>query len=131
MSHLAFMVGSRVYGAPREDSDLDLVVRMTPDVAYELYKFAGQPMDGPLHFGKLNIIPALDQDQWEAWENGLLKVEMERNDTGKPVPMERAREIFRSFPAIHGSPSSPAPGLDVDAAISDAETEAGDDDIPF
>lgn len=124
-SQLAFMVGSRVYGAPREDSDLDLVVRMSPETAKALYEFAGQPETGPLHFGKLNIIPALDEDQFDAWIAGLVDVMHERETTGKPVPMERAREIFRSYDAIHGSPSGKL------AAERAAAQGADDDDIPF
>lgn len=108
----AFMVGSRVYGSPREDSDLDLVVPMAPDVAAKLYELAGLPLTGPLYFGKLNIIPATSDAQYEAWTDGLAVVLAEQEVKKQPVSMARARDIFRAFDAIHDNPSADSPAAE-------------------
>jgi len=105
---MPFLVGSHVYGTPRPDSDIDLVVRMEPEVAGRLYELAGQSPDGPLRFGKLNVIPALDDEQYRAWTRGLACVLALRSE-GKPVDCATARDIFRAEPAIHGTPSCTVP----------------------
>lgn len=39
----AFITGSRAYGTPREDSDLDLVILTTPAAKEILRKISGVP----------------------------------------------------------------------------------------
>lgn len=105
----AFLVGSHVYGAPRPDSDVDLVVRLAPETAAFLYAIAGQSPDGPLRFGKLNIICALDDAQYEAWVHGLADIIVQRAATCKPIDCATARDMFRVYDAIHGTPSCTVP----------------------
>lgn len=102
------MVGSRVYGTPREDSDFDLVVPMAPEVAAKLYELAGFDPNGPLYFGKLNIIPATSDAQYEAWVDGLAVAVAEQEATQKPLSRERAVEIFKAFRVINRTPSGGA-----------------------
>ena len=104
---LPFLVGSHVYGTPRPDSDIDLVIRMTPEVATRLYELAGQSPDGPLRFGALNLIPALDDEQYAAWVKGLEQVMLLRQ--AGSVSCAVARDVFRTEPAIHGTPSCTVP----------------------
>lgn len=88
-----FFTGSRVYGTPREDSDLDLCVLVTADefdtlleAVEEVTDKLGDPMskdealapsgkcpDQSLRFGKLNMICMIEpQELWQykAWQTG-------------------------------------------------------------
>lgn len=52
---ICFITGSRAYGYPREDSDVDLVVGVSGDDAMELWKH-GSSGEASCRFGKLNLI---------------------------------------------------------------------------
>lgn len=129
----AFLIGSHVYGEPRPDSDIDLVIRIDPKEAFKLGDlggWSGGPLT-PIRFGKLNIIYAISDEQYECWVKGLADILA----LGRKVTREEAKEIFESYRAIHNNgrsgpncddtfPVTPAPAL--------APTPvADDDDIPF
>ena len=120
----AFLVGSRVYGEPREDSDIDLVVRMSPEDAYQLRRLAdpirqNDPM-GVVRYGKLNLVVCETDALFEAWVDGFDEVMHEFAKTQNPVTRARAIEIF--YRANYAPPKQlPAP----ERKVQD------DDDIPF
>lgn len=102
----AFLIGSRVYGTPREDSDIDLVVRMDPETAAALCIASGVGVMAPLRFGPLNIIYAVTDEQYESWRLGLIDVLALKTRLGRPVTREEARDIFESYRAIHANGKS-------------------------
>lgn len=99
----AFLTGSRVYGVPREDSDVDLVVLLDKRTYYALSDHCPfNPSDHPsasdedacpsLRFGKLNLVPTFEVELFEAWKKGteLLKDEA-------PVSKKRACEVLEAL----------------------------------
>lgn len=100
-----FLIGSHVYGTPRPDSDIDLVVRMTGKLAIRLYELAGVNPHMPLRFGSLNIIPAVTDEEYEAWMTGLREVLQLQEDSGEPVTREQAVRIFKRQRDLKGQPS--------------------------
>lgn len=101
----AFITGSRAYGAPREDSDIDLVVLMDADTAGELSQlaanFAASPIAAAsiatdrglsLRFGRMNLIIETDDGSFQDWIDGTdeLKAIM-------PVTHEKAVDVFDRY----------------------------------
>lgn len=65
----AFITGSRAYGKPTEESDLDLVILCTVGTELQLRRFADQLDDSrAIRFGKLNIITCTDDKQYSLWK---------------------------------------------------------------
>ena len=68
-----FFTGSRVYGTPREYSDLDMVLSMTIEEEGELLKHTDYRRSGSrytIRYGNLNIIPTTDEKFHRAWYVG-------------------------------------------------------------
>ena len=86
----SFITGSRAYGLPREDSDIDLVVWVSPVDLHALRAMAekekgwqehsknglkeapsnGGPEADSLRFGNLNLIAVTWKDAFKAWQKG-------------------------------------------------------------
>lgn len=77
---MAIVTGSRVYGIPKSDSDIDLVVLVTPADLKRLMTVAGEVVGGSaggercieasLRFGKLNLLCVTDPVAYHVWERG-------------------------------------------------------------
>lgn len=90
----AFLIGSRVYGTPRPDSDLDLVILAEPEVRRALYDFADTEPKGPLRFGNLNIIVATTVEEYRTWGQALLTA---LDDSRfEPITRDEAVMLFKS-----------------------------------
>lgn len=93
----AFLTGSRVYGTPREDSDIDLVVPVSPETAARIIELAGeeaQPQgyegtQSSVRFGDLNLLLVCSDAMYEAWRAGTDKLKAEA-----PVTRERAISVL-------------------------------------
>ncbi len=97
----AFLTGSHAYGIPKPDSDVDLVVLVSPEDMEKLRLLADRddshPEDQnyiiaggvPLRFGKLNLICS-DARKYKVWKRGT-----ERLKKMAPVTREFACELFR------------------------------------
>lgn len=106
----AFLTGSRVYGRPRDDSDVDLVVLMTKDEMAALARHGSDIKDygtGSLsvRFGILNIVAVSSPAEYEAWrdsKNALLARRPVTRDDAVDVTRRRiaaARAVgVREFP---------------------------------
>jgi len=75
----AFITGSRAYGTPREDSDLDLAILVSEKDLKQLETIADKEPDkkpryddptygNSLRFGQLNLVCMLDSDEYEHWK---------------------------------------------------------------
>ncbi len=91
----AFITGSQVYGEPTENSDVDVVIHCSKDVAKELEKLLGE---GPSNYdgtvrtvksGKINLILCHLEQDMKAWKKGtkILKIM-------QPVSSKKAKEVL-------------------------------------
>lgn len=100
---LSFITGSRAYGKPRPDSDIDLVVFISPQDANKLAAIEPQPNKDivdyygktktmNLRFGKLNLLACTDKSRFLEWHKGtrLLKAQA-------PVERDAAIEMFEKI----------------------------------
>lgn len=96
----AILTGSRAYGTPRQDSDIDLVCFMPKETLMELNKISDLPYQlneyfcpesAALRFGKLNLIVCTTQKNYDAWKNGTEKL-----ITQKPVTRNQAIHILQA-----------------------------------
>lgn len=102
-----FLTGSRVYGKPSEDSDIDLVIQLSYYELDQLKKLADAhdviddscagPDSASLIFGKLNLICCTTDDSFAVWKVGTKRCEDIKRDTHKPVLREKAKSIFRKL----------------------------------
>lgn len=89
----AFITGSRAYGTPREDSDIDLVVLATSEACSMLTQHR-DPSSKSVRYGRLNIIlfsseqseQVISFKMWREINNQLIKQ--------KPVTRDFAKEQF-------------------------------------
>jgi len=104
-----FLTGSRVYGTPRADSDIDLVVLVTPEELDKLALFADVKMEEmapfedryggdaeirrSLRFGKLNMICVCEDQEYHVWKDGTALLAEKKKKTG-PVTREEAVRLF-------------------------------------
>ncbi len=88
----AFLTGSYAYGTPREDSDIDLVIRCDEETAKFLSEMRDDKTTPAIKFGKLNFIPCTDDAQYTAWRAGTTALEYR-----KPVERETACTMFISL----------------------------------
>jgi hypothetical protein len=98
-SATSFVTGSRAYGTPREDSDIDLAVCVSSKDLELL--MGGQPtgdaqyQEGTrstsLRFGKLNLLAFVNRADFDAWmvANEMLKKQ-------RPVTRERAVQTIKA-----------------------------------
>lgn len=85
----AFITGSRAYGVPREDSDLDLVIYCDPETARALWALSQQqhPETKKLLLDNVNLVVTTEPEQYAAWERGTEALK------SKPVPADRATAV--------------------------------------
>ena len=95
----ALLTGSRVYGTPTEESDVDMVVLMEPSEAIDLALAIGMEVSraGPNHYpglqfkvGRLNLIVETDPGWFGVWVVGTAELVKQ-----KPVKREAAVEFFK------------------------------------
>jgi hypothetical protein len=107
----AFATGSRAYGSPRKDSDLDLVVLVDWE-AFDLLRdleasqkgFYKQEDDygivdsACLRFGPLNLIVTTDPAIFAAWQVGTATCQAKRAQPPySPISREEAKAVFTSL----------------------------------
>lgn len=101
----AFLTGSRVYGKPREDSDIDLVVLMEDESAETLIDLEnefgnvsqyGKLFTNSLKFGNLNLIVCSSKEEFEAWKKGT-KILLDECMLNGPVTKAAACVIFENL----------------------------------
>ena len=88
----SFLTGSRVYGEPREDSDIDLVIHGDNDLLSSLL-LNSETGEMPLRFGKLNLI-VLSSDTFEAWKKGTDELIADYR-LGKPSSRDEAVAVIK------------------------------------
>lgn len=99
----SLLTGSRVYGTPTDESDIDVVCLMSHDEFHALLAMADNPdcetrpasgkASQSLRFGKLNLICVTpnEYDKFTAWKDGTAHLK-----SIAPVTREAAVEHFKS-----------------------------------
>lgn len=106
----AVLTGSQVYGIPKPDSDVDLVILISPRDIEKLRSLAekhdGNHKDsdgGPqtinetsasLRFGRLNLICVSDPLAFEVWRRGTKALCLNLEQTGRAISRDIAVEHF-------------------------------------
>ena len=88
----SFLTGSRAFGEPREDSDIDLVIHGDSDLLSSLL-LNSETGELPLRFGKLNLI-VLSSDAFEAWKKGTEELVTEYH-LGNPSSRDEAVKVIK------------------------------------
>lgn len=103
---MAFITGSRAYGTPTPDSDIDLVLRMTEEEYQLLKPFADQiyfdtdPEYGRkcqnhvLRFGKLQLLICTTDAQYRIWFEGTKTLKWLSRNRKAPVLRSEACKLF-------------------------------------
>lgn len=95
----AFLTGSRVYGNPNDDSDIDLVIRVDRETKEKLIELAGG--GSVVRFGKLNLlICATDQEYW-AWQDGTEELVERLNEKLERTEREEAITVFKGYRELY------------------------------
>lgn len=104
----SFLTGSRVYGAPKPDSDYDLVVFADADVVRQLRMAAGVKTGEPIRFGVLNLIPVSSEAEYDAWHDATAQCLVKASVDG-PLTRDEAVAIHKPIrterKVLHGNPS--------------------------
>jgi Nucleotidyltransferase domain len=99
----AFLTGSRVYGQPTPESDVDLVVFISEEDKETLVKLADTAL--PIRFGKLNVIALTNEDEFYAWKSATREVQAARSKNGgKALDKAANCAIFEAELAACGWP---------------------------
>lgn len=96
----SFLTGSQVYGTPKEDSDIDLVVRISEDDLCILRRLTGTESQKytdmncqTFRFGKLNLICTGSKDSMRVWKEGT-EILSDRDISGEEITKDKAIEVF-------------------------------------
>lgn len=108
---LPFVTGSRAYGTPREDSDVDLVAFMSPseikgvfdlaDKHDNIEEYEGGGLHYSLVFGRLNLLCITDPVQYDLWKRGTEELKAIRDKEG-PVSRNFAVKFMDNLWAAAG-----------------------------
>jgi len=113
----ALLSGSHKYGTPHENSDVDLVVYMSPEDAHVLCANADScvrhnPTYSSCRYGKLNLMVCTDLKYYGTWESGLAVLTLRKLTENQPITRKQAIEVFSNERAVAGV-GSLYPGDDV------------------
>lgn len=127
----AFLTGSRVYGAPTEDSDIDLVVLVDELTQDKLRGWSESPdWSYVVRFGRLNLICVTSEDELAAWRAGTASLRQRVSQTGRPIDREVAKEMMDMIRRTMGlgfferSPSEEEWAADQEEALAAAQRKA-------
>lgn len=106
----AFITGSRAYGKPKADSDVDLVIRCSEETAkwLRLWCDDGTTKENsgfPCMFGRLNLIICTTDEQYAVWRLGTTSIQHELTC----YTSEQAKAVFD---VLRGMVHIPDEGLD-------------------
>ena len=85
----SFVTGSRVYGTPTADSDLDLVIRASPELKEQLESNYGRP----IRIGNLNLIVATSNNDYNAWQAAKEKCLKAKKFAGRPLTKKESIDV--------------------------------------
>ena len=90
-----FITGSRAYGQPNAESDVDLVLFVDGLAAFILTQ-QSETKEIPVRYGNLNLILCHSEEEYDAWEKFTQDMIEKARTTGVPVSSDEAKEVFRT-----------------------------------
>lgn len=90
-----FLTGSRAYGQPRPDSDIDLVMLVDENLAYQLAKLSDSGK-APIRFGNLNLVFVFSDKEYFAWQ-GATEELVRRKKEGELITREEAIKTIDGY----------------------------------
>ncbi len=111
----SFLTGSRAYGTPRDDSDVDFACLCGDMHALsELARFADQCGGSPngrdgvtLMFGKLNLLIFADPRAFEAWKIATSSLQSRAPQSRDEAILEIDKELTKAIPGPAGTRGVP------------------------
>ena len=109
-----FLTGSRIYGTPKDTSDVDLVVMVDIDTIGMLLEFFDanakvydddedrehcKPKTASLKCGALNLICVSDDIDYDIWKSGTEYLKRQSVDVG-PVTRDEAIRVFKDMKSM-------------------------------
>lgn len=108
---MSFLTGSRVYGTPREDSDIDLVVLVRHSEIAILEKLSENTTDkvvctsdkehglssGSFRFGQINLIAVTKPEHYDIWKRGTANLLSKKEALGRSITREEACKHFKEL----------------------------------
>jgi predicted nucleotidyltransferase len=90
----AFITGSRIYGKPTGESDIDLVVRVDGATAEILMQLGSKNGKNPVRFGNLNLILCTSDIEYATWRVGTSTLHREKLVFKVVSDKTRAKSVF-------------------------------------
>ena len=90
----AFITGSREYGQPRLDSDIDLVVRVSDETYERLSDLRDDKSTPAIMFGRLNLIACRTDEEFAAWLIATRRTRIESDGGKNPVPKKNTIRLI-------------------------------------
>lgn len=90
-----FITGSRAYGQPNAESDVDLVLLVDDLTTFTLTQ-QSETKAVPVRYGNLNLILCHSEEEYDAWEKFTQDMIEKARTTGEPVSSDEAKEVFRT-----------------------------------
>lgn len=99
------LTGSHVYGSPRIDSDVDLVVLVDEETAKKLEDLSDRGTY-PVKFGNLNLILVTDERSFKVWKEGTEYLQNVAKTTFITPTREQAIEYLNELFESRGLPKA-------------------------
>lgn len=103
--HTCLLTGSHVYGSPRTNSDVDLVVLVDEETAKKLEDLSDRGTY-PVKFGNLNLILVTDERSFEVWKEGTEHLKHVAETTFITPTREQAVEYLNKLFESRGLPKA-------------------------
>jgi hypothetical protein len=105
---MTFITGSWMYGSPRPDSDIDLVLppmdthpTLGRPAMYQQLISNSDNAAQPIKYGKLNLILCSTQKQYDLWKQGTIELRS-RSIVFGPIARQAAIDHFDALFESHG-----------------------------
>jgi hypothetical protein len=84
-----FITGSRIYGIPKKDSDLDMVI-IAREHEWDFLVDNSEQAGFPVRYGKLNLILCRNHKEYDSWKEARDTCLKRKNKLGRPLTKDEA-----------------------------------------
>jgi len=89
----SFITGSHAYGAPTEESDVDLVI-FVDQATKKLLTGLSDTKGIPVRFGKLNLVMPDTSEEFDDWKKTTDILKCQSRKEGRPISHNEAKDAF-------------------------------------
>lgn len=90
----AFITGSRAYGTPKKESDIDLCVLVDQQTKDRLTKLSKNKSE-PVRFGNLNLVLVTTEEEFAAWKCCTATMVRNKVENKSPSSKETATRLIK------------------------------------